>query len=86
MMSLPSKHATITPYSGLGMAGFGEPNMSVARSAIKKQPVDRNTSMLQTFVWEGADKRGVKMKGSRQPATPICCEQSCAVRALCPAW
>lgn len=39
--------------------------MSVARSAIKKQPVDRNTSLLQTFVWEGADKRGVKMKGEQ---------------------
>lgn len=39
--------------------------MSVARSAIKKQPVDRNTSMLQTFIWEGADKRGVKMKGEQ---------------------
>jgi len=39
--------------------------MSVARSAIKKAPVDRNVSQLQPFVWEGTDKRGVKMKGEQ---------------------
>ncbi|HEY0335441.1 MAG TPA: type II secretion system F family protein [Stenotrophomonas sp.] len=37
--------------------------MSVARSAIKKEPVNRSTSQLQPFVWEGTDKRGIKMKG-----------------------
>jgi len=41
--------------------------MSVARSAIKKEPVNRSTSLMQPFVWEGTDKRGVKMKGE-QPA------------------
>lgn len=41
--------------------------MSVSRSAIKKEPVARSTSELQPFVWEGTDKRGVKMKGE-QPA------------------
>ncbi|WP_457319567.1 type II secretion system F family protein [Stenotrophomonas sp. P5_B8] len=41
--------------------------MSVSRSAIKKQPVARSTMELQPFVWEGTDKRGVKMKGE-QPA------------------
>ncbi|MDY0954665.1 type II secretion system F family protein [Stenotrophomonas rhizophila] len=41
--------------------------MSVSRSAIKKEPVARNASELQPFVWEGTDKRGVKMKGE-QPA------------------
>lgn len=41
--------------------------MSVARSAIKKAPVDRNTSQMLPFVWEGTDKRGIKMKGE-QPA------------------
>ncbi len=51
-------------YSGLGMAGWGK-HMSVARSAIKKAPVDRNTSQLQPFVWEGTDKRGVRMKGEQ---------------------
>ena len=37
--------------------------MSVSRSAVKKEPVARSTSELQPFVWEGTDKRGVKMKG-----------------------
>ncbi len=41
--------------------------MSVSRSAIKKAPVARSTNELQPFVWEGTDKRGVKMKGE-QPA------------------
>ncbi|CAE6732776.1 type II secretion system F family protein [Xanthomonas arboricola] len=38
--------------------------MSVARNVIKK-PVDRSTSQLQPFIWEGTDKRGVKMKGEQ---------------------
>ncbi len=37
--------------------------MSVSRSAVKKEPVARNTTELLPFVWEGTDKRGVKMKG-----------------------
>jgi len=41
--------------------------MSVSRSAIKKEPVARSTAELQPFVWEGTDKRGIKMKGE-QPA------------------
>jgi len=41
--------------------------MSVARSSIKKEPVNRSTSLMQPFVWEGTDKRGTKMKGE-QPA------------------
>ncbi|MGX9191483.1 type II secretion system F family protein [Stenotrophomonas sp. Ker107b] len=41
--------------------------MSVSRSAIKKEPIARNTNELQPFVWEGTDKRGIKMKGE-QPA------------------
>ncbi len=41
--------------------------MSVSRSAVKKEPVARSTMELQPFVWEGTDKRGVKMKGE-QPA------------------
>ncbi len=41
--------------------------MSVSRSAIKKEAVARSTTELQPFVWEGTDKRGVKMKGE-QPA------------------
>jgi len=40
-------------------------SMSVARSAIKKEPVNRSTSLMQPFVWEGTDKRGVKMKGEQ---------------------
>ena len=38
--------------------------MSVARSAIKK-PVSRDTNQLLPFVWEGTDKRGIKMKGEQ---------------------
>jgi len=30
---------------------------------MNKGPVDRATSQMQPFVWEGTDKRGVKMKG-----------------------
>lgn len=39
--------------------------MSVSRSVIKKEPVARATMELQPFVWEGTDKRGVKMKGEQ---------------------
>jgi type IV pilus assembly protein PilC len=39
--------------------------MSVARSAVKKEPASRSTSPLQPFVWEGTDKRGAKMKGEQ---------------------
>ncbi|MBO9716742.1 MAG: type II secretion system F family protein [Pseudoxanthomonas sp.] len=41
--------------------------MSATRSVKKSVPVDRATSQLVPFVWEGTDKRGVKMKGE-QPA------------------
>ena len=41
--------------------------MAVTRSAAKKSvPVERNTSQMSAFVWEGTDKRGVKMKGEQQ--------------------
>ncbi len=40
--------------------------MSVTRSVIKNEPVARATSQMQPFVWEGTDKRGVKMKGEQQ--------------------
>ncbi|MBB4728776.1 MULTISPECIES: type II secretion system F family protein [Xanthomonas] len=39
--------------------------MSVARNVIKKQPADRSSSQMQPFVWEGTDKRGIKMKGEQ---------------------
>ena len=39
--------------------------MSASRSAIKKQPVARSTMELAPFVWEGTDRRGVKMKGEQ---------------------
>jgi len=32
---------------------------------VNKTPVDRNTSQMQPFVWEGTDKRGAKMKGEQ---------------------
>ncbi|MEP6907734.1 MAG: type II secretion system F family protein [Pseudoxanthomonas sp.] len=41
--------------------------MAVTRSAIKKSPsVGGGTNQLVNFVWEGNDKRGVKMKGEQQ--------------------
>ncbi|XQA70562.1 type II secretion system F family protein [Xanthomonas sacchari] len=39
--------------------------MSATRSAMKKEPVARATSQLVPFVWEGTDKRGIKMKGEQ---------------------
>ncbi|NJC45753.1 MULTISPECIES: type II secretion system F family protein [Xanthomonas] len=39
--------------------------MSVARNVVKKQPADRSSSQMQPFVWEGTDKRGIKMKGEQ---------------------
>ena len=45
---------------------MGELSMSVVRNAIKKQVVDRSTGQqLQLFLWEGTDKRGIKMKGEQ---------------------
>ena len=42
--------------------------MSATRTAASKSvPVNRATSQLVPFVWEGTDKRGIKMKGE-QPA------------------
>ncbi len=41
--------------------------MSATRTAVKKSaPVDRSTSQLSMFVWDGVDKRGIKMKGEQQ--------------------
>ncbi|MBD7921029.1 type II secretion system F family protein [Xanthomonas bonasiae] len=39
--------------------------MSATRSAVKKEPAVRNTNQQVPFVWEGTDKRGVKMKGEQ---------------------
>ncbi|MCW0391758.1 Type II secretion system protein F [Xanthomonas sacchari] len=54
----------------LGMSARGWPDggddlMSATRSAVKKEPVSRSTSQQVPFVWEGTDKRGVKMKGEQ---------------------
>ena len=42
--------------------------MAVTRSVAKKTaaPVARETKLLAPFVWEGTDKRGVKMKGEME--------------------
>ena len=39
--------------------------MSASRSAGKKGPVARSTMEMSPFVWQGTDKRGVKMKGEQ---------------------
>lgn len=40
--------------------------MSATRNAVKNDPIARSTNQLLPFVWEGTDKRGVKMKGEQQ--------------------
>ena len=39
--------------------------MAVTRSAVKKAPTQVRENPLNLFVWEGTDKRGVKMKGEQ---------------------
>ncbi|WP_267096242.1 type II secretion system F family protein [Xanthomonas sacchari] len=39
--------------------------MSATRSAVSKEPAARSTSQQVSFVWEGTDKRGIKMKGEQ---------------------
>ncbi|CAE6807522.1 type II secretion system F family protein [Xanthomonas arboricola] len=39
--------------------------MSASRTAIAKSSASRDTSPLPLFVWEGTDKRGIKMKGEQ---------------------
>ena len=40
--------------------------MSASRTAMSKSaPVERATSQLAPFVWEGTDRRGIKMKGEQ---------------------
>ncbi|HEY1035783.1 MAG TPA: type II secretion system F family protein [Pseudoxanthomonas sp.] len=39
--------------------------MAVTRSAVKKAPAQARENPLNLFVWEGTDKRGVKMKGEQ---------------------
>ncbi|MBB6367822.1 type IV pilus assembly protein PilC [Xanthomonas sacchari] len=51
--------------SARGWPDGGDDLMSATRSAVKKEPVARNTSQQVPFVWEGTDKRGVKMKGEQ---------------------
>ena len=43
----------------------GEKKVAVTRNAMKNEPAGRSTSQMQLFVWEGTDKRGVKMKGEQ---------------------
>ncbi len=43
----------------------GEKKVAVTRNAIKNEPAGRSTSQMAPFVWEGTDKRGVKMKGEQ---------------------
>jgi len=39
--------------------------MAVTRSAVKKAPAPVRENPLNLFVWEGTDKRGIKMKGEQ---------------------
>lgn len=51
--------------SARGWPDGGDDLMSATRSAVKKEPVARSTSQQVPFVWEGTDKRGIKMKGEQ---------------------
>ncbi|HWU71332.1 MAG TPA: type II secretion system F family protein [Pseudoxanthomonas sp.] len=45
--------------------------MSATRTAAAKQAASsRNVNPLELYVWEGVDKRGVKMKGEQQAKNP----------------
>ncbi|MBB5014563.1 type II secretion system F family protein [Rehaibacterium terrae] len=46
--------------------------MAATKSAVKAQtqPKSRGTGVLDTYVWEGVDKRGVKMKGETLAKNP----------------
>ncbi len=56
-------HPDVRPGDGPG----GEPkSMSATRNAVRSESITRNTSQMLPFVWEGTDKRGVKMKGEQQ--------------------
>ena len=46
-----------------GESRTGENRMAVTRSAVKKAPAPVRENPLSLFVWEGTDKRGIKMKG-----------------------
>lgn len=57
--------------AGRGWPALGDSPMSATRSAARKaarKPVTptREGVKLETFVWEGTDKRGTKMKGEQQ--------------------
>src|SRR5690606_35407633 len=59
---LTSYHAAVV-WPGDGWTG--REMMAVTRNAISKETAGRSTSQMQPFVWEGTDKRGVKMKGEQ---------------------
>jgi type IV pilus assembly protein PilC len=40
--------------------------MAASRTAVKNAPTERAGNTLPTYVWEGTDKRGIKMKGEQQ--------------------
>ena len=40
--------------------------MAASRTVAKNAPAERAGNTLPTYVWEGTDKRGVKMKGEQQ--------------------
>ena len=54
---------------------------NAARTAAKQPPPSGAPDAMPIFVWEGNDKRGVKMKGEQPRATRTCCAPNCASRA-----
>ena len=67
MTAKPS--ATFSP--SLGGSGYGDENpMSATRTAVKSAQQRGGASQTTTlFVWEGIDKRGIKMKGEQSART-----------------
>lgn len=40
--------------------------MAASRTAVKNAPTERTGNTMPMYVWEGTDKRGIKMKGEQQ--------------------
>lgn len=53
--------------------------MAAVRGVVKTKPT-LQLEQASPFVWQGTDKRGVKMKGSKRQKTPTCYVRNSAGR------
>lgn len=56
------------------------------RTAVNASRAGNTSTPLTSFLWEGTDKRGVKIKGNRQHARRTCCVLSYVVKASRLLW